>query len=486
MAASALCKTTKTTANLLQCTKKLACRTFTTQLNDQQREVQELVRKFSKEHLKPHAAQLDRQGRFPFEQIKRLTDLGFMGACVDPEYGGLGHDYLSLAVAVEEISRGCASTGMLLSIHNFLFANLVNERGTPEQKEAFLRDFTKGSIGCFALSEPDAGSDVANIRTTAKQDGDHWILNGKKSWVTSAVEGSATVVFATFDPELKHKGIVCFLVPLDYEGVFRGKKEPIMGVRAATACDLTLEEVRIPASYMVGQPGAGFKIAMGQLDQGRIGIAAHAVGFKIAMGQLDQGRIGIAAHAVGKFKGQVDISVCDRAAATCALMLEEVRIPASYMVGQPGAGFKIAMGQLDQGRIGIAAHAVGIAQAALDTAINYAKERVAFGKNLTRLPSVKDRLTDMCIKVETARLLTYRAATDVCTKNSAMAKYVAGRNAAAVADHCVQILGGRGLSTKYDAERHYRDARGTQIYGGVTDIQKRLVGHFLLKEHDAL
>ncbi|CAG4975600.1 unnamed protein product [Colias eurytheme] len=426
MAASALCKTTKTTANLLQCTKKLACRTFTTQLNDQQREVQELVRKFSKEHLKPHAAQLDRQGRFPFEQIKRLTDLGFMGACVDPEYGGLGHDYLSLAVAVEEISRGCASTGMLLSIHNFLFANLVNERGTPEQKEAFLRDFTKGSIGCFALSEPDAGSDVANIRTTAKQDGDHWILNGKKSWVTSAVEGSATVVFATFDPELKHKGIVCFLVPLDYEGVFRGKKEPIMGVRAATACDLTLEEVRIPASYMVGQPGAGFKIAMGQLDQGRIGIAAHAVGFKIAMGQLDQGRIGIAAHAVG------------------------------------------------------------IAQAALDTAINYAKERVAFGKNLTRLPSVKDRLTDMCIKVETARLLTYRAATDVCTKNSAMAKYVAGRNAAAVADHCVQILGGRGLSTKYDAERHYRDARGTQIYGGVTDIQKRLVGHFLLKEHDAL
>ncbi|XP_045497215.1 short-chain specific acyl-CoA dehydrogenase, mitochondrial-like isoform X2 [Colias croceus] len=405
MAASALSKTTKTTANLLQCTKKLACRTFTTQLNDQQREVQELVRKFSKEHLKPHAAQLDRQGRFPFEQIKRLTDLGFMGACVDPEYGGLGHDYLSLAVAVEEISRGCASTGMLLSIHNFLFANLVNERGTPEQKEAFLRDFTKGSIGCFALSEPDAGSDVANIRTTAKQDGDHWILNGKKSWVTSAVEGSATVVFATFDPELKHKGIVCFLVPLDYEGVFRGKKEPIMGVRAATACDLTLEEVRIPASYMVGQPGAGFKIAMGQLDQGRIGIAAHAV---------------------------------------------------------------------------------GIAQAALDTAINYAKERVAFGKNLTRLPSVKDRLTDMCIKVETARLLTYRAATDVCTKNSAMAKYMAGRNAAAVADHCVQILGGRGLSTKYDAERHYRDARGTQIYGGVTDIQKRLVGHFLLKEHDAL
>lgn len=328
-----------------------------------------------------------------------------MGTCVEEQYGGLGKDYLSLAVAVEELSRGCASTGMLLSIHNFLYANLVNEKGTPEQKEQFLRDFTKGSIGCFALSEPDAGSDVANINTTARLEGDYWVLNGKKSWVTSAVEGSAAAIFATFDPELRHKGLACFLVPLDAEGVFRGKKEPLMGVRAATACDLTLDEVRIPRGYLVGEAGDGFKIAMEQLDQARIGIAAHAV---------------------------------------------------------------------------------GIAQAALDTALNYAKERVAFGKSLTRVSSVKDRLTDMCILIDSARLLTYRAAVDVSTKHSSMAKYVAGRNAAAVADHAVQIMGGKGLSTKYNAERHYRDARGTQIYGGVTDIQKRLVGHYLLKENDAL
>ncbi|XP_028162581.1 short-chain specific acyl-CoA dehydrogenase, mitochondrial-like isoform X1 [Ostrinia furnacalis] len=385
------------------------CRTFTSQLTEQQKSIQELARTFTNEHLKPNASRLDLQGRYPFEQLKQLTKLGLMGANVDEEYGGLGLDYLSLTVAIEELSRGCASTGMILSIHNFLYANLVNERGTPEQKEKFLCDFTKGSIGCFALSEPDAGSDVANIKTIAKSDGDHWILSGKKSWVTSAIEGSATVVFATVNPELRHKGIACFLVPLDAEGVFRGKKEPLMGVsvsyRAATACDITLDEVRIPKSYMVGEPGEGFRIAMEQLDQGRIGIAAHAV---------------------------------------------------------------------------------GIAQAALDTAMEYAKEREAFGKILTRLPSVKDRLTDMCILVETARLLTYRAATHVCTKNSAMAKYVAGRNAAAVADHCVQIMGGRGLSTNYNAERHFRDARGTQIYGGVTDIQKRLVGHYLLKEHGAL
>ncbi|XP_053608159.1 short-chain specific acyl-CoA dehydrogenase, mitochondrial-like isoform X2 [Plodia interpunctella] len=387
-------------------TKTLSqCRSFTTQLTEQQQYIQDQARLFSIEHLKPKAAKLDIEGRFPHGEIKKLTNMGYMGANVSKEYGGLGLDYLSLAIIVEELSRGCASTGMTLSIHNFLYANLVNEKGTPEQKELFLRDFTKGSIGCFALSEPGAGSDVASIQVTAKQDGDHWILNGRKSWVTSCIEGHAAVVFATFDPALRHKGLACFLVPLDAEGVFRGKKEPIMGIRAATACDLTLEHVRVPGSGLVGRAGDGFRIAMAQLDQARVGIAAHAV---------------------------------------------------------------------------------GISQAALDTAINYAKERMAFGKSLTRLPSVKDRLTDMSVLIETSRLLTYRAASNVTTKNSAMAKYVAGRNAAAVCDHCVQILGGRGLSTKYDAERHYRDARGTQIYGGVTDIQKRLIGHFLLKEHDAL
>ncbi|XP_068631824.1 short-chain specific acyl-CoA dehydrogenase, mitochondrial-like isoform X2 [Battus philenor] len=407
MATGALLKTAKYSLSTLQCAKATVTkiRTFTTILNEQQQEIRELAKNFADENLKPNASKLDLEGRFPFDQVKRLTDLGLMGVTVDEEYGGRGLDYLSLAVAVEELSRGCASTGMIMCLHNFLYANLVNEKGTPEQKEIFLREFTKGAIGCFALSEPDAGSDVANIKTTATLDGDHWVLNGKKSWLSSAIEGSAVAVFATFDPELRHKGLACFLVPMDAEGLFRGKKEPLMGVRAVTACDMTLEEVRIPRSYMLGQQGDGFKIAMEQLDQARIGVAAHAV---------------------------------------------------------------------------------GIAQAALDTAMNYAKQREAFGKSLTRLASVKDRLTDMSIMIDSARLLTYRAATDVSTKNSSMAKYVASRNAAAVADHCVQILGGRGLSTNYDAERHYRDARGTQIYGGVTDIQKRLIGHFLLKEHDAL
>ncbi|KAH9632071.1 hypothetical protein HF086_015275 [Spodoptera exigua] len=406
MATRSLLKTTKLGVYSRQCLKALGQqRAFTTKLTEQQQCIQEMTRNFAEQHLKPNAAKHDKEGLFPFEPIRQLTEMGLMGACVSEEYGGMGMDYLSLAIAVEELSRGCASTGMILSIHNFLYLNLVNEKGTPEQKEMFLKDFTRNSIGCFALSEPGAGTDVAGIKTRATKDGDYWILNGKKNWVTSALEGKALVTFATIDPELRHKGIACFLVPVETEGIFRGQKERIMSVRAATACSVTLEDIRVPKSYMVGQPGEGFRIAMEQLDQARIGIAAHAV---------------------------------------------------------------------------------GIAQSALDTAISYAKQRVAFGKPLTRLPSVKDRLTEMCMLVETARLATYRAAVDVSTKNSAMAKYFAGRNAAAVADHCVQILGGRGLSVNYDAERHYRDARGTQIYGGVTDIQKRLVGHFLLKEHDAL
>ncbi|XP_026324961.1 short-chain specific acyl-CoA dehydrogenase, mitochondrial-like [Hyposmocoma kahamanoa] len=179
-----------------------------------------------------------------YSQIKKLTDLGLMAASVSEDDGGLGLDYLSLAVAIEEISRGCASTGMILCIHNFLYVNLVNEKGTQEQKERFLTDFTKGAIGCFALSEPGAGSDAANIKTMARLDGDFWILNGKKSWVTSAIEGSAAAVFATFDPELKHKGIACFLVPLDTEGVFRGKKEPIIGVSNCPSVKSLLTDAR--------------------------------------------------------------------------------------------------------------------------------------------------------------------------------------------------------------------------------------------------
>ncbi|KAG7302716.1 hypothetical protein JYU34_012669 [Plutella xylostella] len=407
MAAGALLKSSNFILQSAHTVRQLAplCRSFSVQLSEQQCYIQELCRNFAETHLKPKASKLDKDGLFPTEEIKKLTDLGLMGATVSKDLGGLQLDYLSLAIAVEELSRGCASTGMIASIHNFLYVNLVNERGTEEQKELFLKDYVTGKLGCFALSEPGAGSDVASISTIAREDGDYWVLNGTKSWVTSCIEAWGTVVFATVDPELKHKGITCFLVPLDAEGVFRGRKQPIMGIRAATACDLNLQNVRIPRSYMVGAPGEGFRTAMAQLDQARIGIAAHAT---------------------------------------------------------------------------------GIAQSALDTAIDYAKQRVAFGKPLTKLPSVIDRLTEMSVLVETSRLLTYRAATELSTKNSAMAKYVAGRNALTVADHCVQIMGGKGLSTEYDAERHFRDSRGTQIYGGVTDVQKRLIGHFLLKENDAL
>lgn len=376
-------------------------RCFNHRLNSQHLEIQELCNKFAEKELKPNAAQLDRECKFPAEHIKKLASLGLMGAMVEPKYGGSGLDMLSLALAVEELSRGCASTGVILSIHNCLYANLVQQRGNDEQKSEFLGAFAKGSIGCFALSEPDAGSDVANTQTLAKEQGDQWVLNGQKAWVTSGIEGGAIIVFATVDKSLKHKGMACFILPLDSPGVTRGKNEGKLGIRATS---------------------------------------------------------------------------------TCSIYLDNVQVPKSGLIGQKGEGFKIAMEQLDQARVGIAAHAVGISQAALDLALQHASTRIAFGKPLAKLSSIQDRIADMAIQVESARLLTYRAATELTTKNSAMAKYVAGRCATAVSDHCVQILGGMGLSVEMSAERHYRDARGTQIYGGVTDVQKMIVAMQIIQQ----
>ncbi|KAI5652100.1 acyl-CoA dehydrogenase, middle domain-containing protein [Phthorimaea operculella] len=454
MTGGALFKSSKLTLNTLQCTKKLAGRTFTTRLTEQQQSIQKLARDFADEHLKPNAAKLDTEGRFPFGPIKKLTDLGLMGATVDEEYGGLGLDYLSLAVAIEELSRGCASTGMITAIHNFLYANLVNEKGTPEQKERFLKDFTRGSIGCFALSEPGAGSDVASIKTRAVRDGDHWILNGRKSWVTSSVEGSAAAVFATFDPELKHKGIVYDMV-LHYTNIYcdgdhwilNGRKSwvtsSVEGSAAAVFAtfDPELKHKGIVYDMVLHYTNVYCDGDHWILNGRKSWVTSSVEGSAAAVFATFDPELnhkGIVCFLVpldadGVFKGNKEPIMGVRAVTSCDLTLSEVRVPDSYVVGQPG-----------------------IAQAALDTAISYAKEREAFGRSLTRLPSVKDRLSEMCILVETARLLTYRAATHVSTKNSAMAKYVAGRNANAVADHAVQILGGRGLSTNYAAERHYR------------------------------
>lgn len=376
------------------------------QLPETHKILQKTCRDFAEKELKPIAAALDKEHRFPEQQINKLGELGIMGINVSKEYGGAGCDALSIAVAVEEISKGCAGTGAIVSIHNCLYASLVDRLGTPDQKEIFLRPFTKGTLGCFALSEPDAGSDVGSMTCTAKKQGDKYILNGTKSWVTSGLQGKAAVIFATVDRNLKHKGITAFLVPLSSPGVTLGKKEDKLGIRASSTCNIFLQDVEVPEENILGPKGEGFKIAMEQLDKARVGIAAQAV---------------------------------------------------------------------------------GIGQAALDMAVNYSLQRKAFGKTISDLDAVKTQLGKMALRLESARLLVWRAAV-LCddpsrtTKETSMAKLAAGQAATYITHGALQILGGMGYVSDMPAERHYRDARITEIYGGASEIHMSLIGSAILKE----
>ncbi|KAJ4440236.1 short-chain specific acyl-CoA dehydrogenase, mitochondrial-like isoform X1 [Periplaneta americana] len=370
--------------------------------------LQKTCRDFAEGELKPIAAKLDREHLFPKKEIKKLGHLGLMGINVSEEYGGSGQDSLALSIAVEEISRGCGGTGTIVSVHNTLYANVLNQLGTKEQKDKFLVGFADGThVGCFGLSEPGAGSDVGAMSTTAKLDGDEWVLNGTKAWVTSGHEAKAAIVFATVDKSKKHKGITAFLVPIPTPGFSVGKKEDKLGIRASSTCNLILEDVRVPKEHVLGKVGGGFKLAMKMLDGARIGISSQAL---------------------------------------------------------------------------------GIAQASLDCAVDYASKRIAFGAPILKLQSVQQRLADMALRLEAARLLTWRAAvirdTGVkSTKYSSMAKLASSEAATFVAHNCVQILGGMGYVTDMPAERHYRDARITEIYAGATDVQKLVIADNVAKEY---
>ncbi|XP_058452824.1 short-chain specific acyl-CoA dehydrogenase, mitochondrial-like [Malaya genurostris] len=377
------------------------------QLPQELQTIQKTCRSFADRELKPVASDLDRTGQFPGDQIAKLADLGFMRITVTPEYGGSGLTMLALSIIVEELSRGCGSTGSIVSIHNCLYANLLNRVGTTEQKKSFFGKYSSSDIGAFALSESDAGSDVAALSTRAVEDGDSWILNGDKAWVTSAAEAKCAVVFATVNPSLKYKGIAAFL--LDFEntkGLTIGRKEDKLGIRATSTCNLHLENVRIPRSNLLGTVNGGFRMAMEQLDRARIGIASQAL---------------------------------------------------------------------------------GIAQGALETATQYAAQRIAFGKPLLNQASVQTRIAEMALKIECTRLLVRKAAVEIdqglrATRSCAMAKWHAGETATFAAHNCQQIMGGMGFVKDMPAERFYRDARITEIYGGVTDVQKTIVAEHVIKE----
>ncbi|CAD7970647.1 unnamed protein product [Amoebophrya sp. A25] len=372
--------------------------------------VREQSRQFAEEVLFPTAAENDALHKFPTEEIKQLGSLGFLGINVAEEHGGPGMSSLAYAVAMEEISRGCPSCGLVLSINNSLYCGGIQTFGSAEQK-ATLQDYCYGEkIGCFALSEPGNGSDAAAASTTAvlSADGSEYTLTGTKQWISNCYQGASTLVFATTDKSKKHKGISCFVLPLkDHAGVKLGQPEDKLGIRASTTAQVIMEDAKIPKENLLGQEGEGFRIAMKLLDAGRIGIAAQAL---------------------------------------------------------------------------------GIAQASFECAVKYASERDAFGQKIGGYYAVHEKLADMDLKIWSARLLTWQAASmkdrgeENYTRASARCKYAASKAATFCAFEAIQILGGMGYVSDMPAERYFRDARITEIYEGTSEINKMVIGQKVLKE----
>ncbi|XP_038590070.1 short-chain specific acyl-CoA dehydrogenase, mitochondrial [Micropterus salmoides] len=372
--------------------------------------LRQTCRDYADRELTPIAAKLDKEHSYPAKQVQELGAMGVMAMEVPEELGGAGMDYLAYSLAVEEISRGCASTGVVVSVNNSLYIGPILKFGTEEQKQQWITPFTTGEkVGCFALSEPGNGSDAGAASTVARQEGDEWVLNGTKAWITNSWDASATVVFATTDKKLKHKGISAFLIPMPHPGLSLGKKEDKLGIRASSTANIILEDCRVPLGNMLGPRGAGFKIAMQTLDSGRIGIAAQAL---------------------------------------------------------------------------------GIAQASLDCAADYAHKRTAFGAPIGKLQAIQFKLADMAVAIESARLLTWKASLlkdskKPFTKEAAMAKLAASEAATFCSHQAIQVLGGMGYVTEMPAERHYRDARITEIYEGTSEIQRLVIAGQLLKEYQS-
>ena len=369
--------------------------------------VKEMCAAFASERLVPVAGKYDAEHMYPADEVGALGELGMMGVMIDPDYGGSGMDTLSYAIACEEISKGCASTGVIMSVNNSLYCAPVDKYGTDDQKENFLTPVASGKVpGCFMLSEPGNGSDAGAASCTAREDGDDFIVNGAKAWITNAHDAKWGVVMATTDKSLKHKGISAFIVDMHGQGVSVGKKEDKLGIRASSTGTVTFEEARVPKSQMLGPPGAGFKVAMTTLDGGRIGIASQAL---------------------------------------------------------------------------------GIAQASLECAAYYAADRKSFGKPISSLYAVQEKIADMSMKIEAARLLNFKAAMLKdkglpFSKDAAQSKLMASETATYAAHQAIQVLGGMGYVSDMPAERHYRDARITEIYEGTSEIQRIVIAMNAMKE----
>lgn len=370
--------------------------------------ISSLTKQFSDTELKPIASLIDKEHKFPSLQIKKLGELGILGISVSDKYGGSNMDYLCYSIAVEEISKGCASTGVIVSVNNSLYCGPLEKYGTHEQKLKWLEPCASGKkLGCFMLSEPGNGSDAGAASTIAKEyNNNSYIINGSKAWITNAHDADYGIVFATTNSSLKHKGISAFLIDMKSNGIIIGKKEDKLGIRGSSTGTVTFEDCIIPKENLLGELGSGFKIAMNTLDGGRIGIASQAL---------------------------------------------------------------------------------GIAQASLDISIEYALQRKAFDKPIANLYAIQSKIADMSCKLESARLLTWKAAllksnNKPYIKDAAQAKLVASEVATYNSHQAIQILGGMGYVSDMPAERYYRDARITEIYEGTSEIQRLVIGSHLLKK----
>jgi len=391
---------------------------FDLALTEEQELAQRTARDFAREKVLPRAREIDEQGRVPRELIAEMASLGFLGIYVPETYGGAGLDALSYALVSEEINRACASTGVVMSSHVSLVCDPLLHYGSKAQKDRFLRALATGEkLGCFALSEPASGSDAAAMRTSARRDGDAWMLNGTKNFITNGASADIAVVFAQTQPDggstggserakARHRGIAAFIVEKGTPGFSVGKLEHKLGIRGSD---------------------------------------------------------------------------------TAQLLFQDCRVPAANLLGGAGEGFKIALSTLDGGRISIAAQAVGIARACLEDSLAYAKEREAFGKKIVEFQAIQWKLADMATEIDAARLLVWRAATlkdrgEDHILAAAQAKLFASDVAVRAARECVQIFGGYGYLTDFPAERHYRDAKITEIYEGTSEIMNLVIAEEILKE----
>jgi alkylation response protein AidB-like acyl-CoA dehydrogenase len=374
------------------------------ELSPEQKEIQALTRDFVQQEVEPHAAEWDREHRFPRELFAKLADLGLMGACVPDEYGGAGADFLAYILVLEELSRGDAGVGVTVAVHTSAVTLPLLAFGTDEQRSRFVPPLARGEhLGAFCLTEPEAGSDAGSIRTRAEPDGDGWRITGTKQWITNGRHAGTFLLFARTDPDTP-------------------------GARGVSAFVLDAEHVRITR------------------DEEKLGLNSSV---------------------------------------TNDLVVEGAQVGRDRLLHDEGKGFHVAMATLDGGRIGIAAQAVGIAQAAYDVAREYAKERHAFGRSIGEFQAIQQKLADMSTEIDAARLLTYRAAVlkdrgEPHTEAGAKAKLYASEMARRQTAEAIQILGGYGYTKEFPVERYYRDAKVTEIYEGTSEIQRLVIARELL------